>query len=245
MEHDLRQMAFDAGAQDKLAQAAAADAGVCTCGAQDGPEHRPHSADCNVYQSTGPEQAPEAEALSNCCGAPFTHPGWPDSDVCSRCKEHADLDTVEEAAARLLHATLVEASWKSRNQGKEPLEPGSKPVTSKFNGMPLGRPQKPQKLKVSSIGDLHTKAFLDPRYHELALIAATNLGGEARTLGQAIQVFNNNASEGVGEEGVVDEINFCADLVGKESMSDHQAQVRQERLSKEFQKRLAARSQRF
>ena len=28
--------------------------------------------------------------MSNCCGAPFTFPGWPDSDMCSQCKEHAD-----------------------------------------------------------------------------------------------------------------------------------------------------------
>ena len=27
---------------------------------------------------------------SKCCGAPFTFPGWPDSDMCSQCKEHAD-----------------------------------------------------------------------------------------------------------------------------------------------------------
>jgi len=27
--------------------------------------------------------------ITNCCGAEFTFPGWPDSDVCSKCKEHA------------------------------------------------------------------------------------------------------------------------------------------------------------
>ena len=31
------------------------------------------------------------EEVSNCCTAPFTYPGWPDSDVCSKCKEHADI----------------------------------------------------------------------------------------------------------------------------------------------------------
>ena len=31
------------------------------------------------------------EEVSNCCMAPFTYPGWPDSDVCSKCKEHADI----------------------------------------------------------------------------------------------------------------------------------------------------------
>ena len=26
----------------------------------------------------------------NCCTAPFCYPGWPDSDICSACKEHAE-----------------------------------------------------------------------------------------------------------------------------------------------------------
>ena len=28
---------------------------------------------------------------SDCCDAPFGYPGWPDSDICSKCFEHADL----------------------------------------------------------------------------------------------------------------------------------------------------------
>ena len=28
--------------------------------------------------------------VSNCCGASFYEPGWPDNDICSSCKEHAD-----------------------------------------------------------------------------------------------------------------------------------------------------------
>ena len=31
------------------------------------------------------------DLMSNCCSAPFTHPGWPDSDMCSKCYEHADI----------------------------------------------------------------------------------------------------------------------------------------------------------
>ena len=31
------------------------------------------------------------EPMSNCCSAPFTEPGWPDSDMCSACFEHADI----------------------------------------------------------------------------------------------------------------------------------------------------------
>ena len=33
----------------------------------------------------------DEEPMSNCCGFPFTHPGWPDSDFCSSCGEHADI----------------------------------------------------------------------------------------------------------------------------------------------------------
>ena len=31
----------------------------------------------------------DEEPLSVCCSASFTYPGWPDSDFCSECHEHA------------------------------------------------------------------------------------------------------------------------------------------------------------
>jgi hypothetical protein len=34
---------------------------------------------------------PDNPLLSNCCGENFTYPGWPDSDICSKCHEHADI----------------------------------------------------------------------------------------------------------------------------------------------------------
>ena len=36
------------------------------------------------------------DLVSNCCTAPFTYPGWPDSDICSQCHEHADTAISEE-----------------------------------------------------------------------------------------------------------------------------------------------------
>ena len=33
--------------------------------------------------------------VSDCCGALFLDPGWPDNDICSACKEHADA--IEQA----------------------------------------------------------------------------------------------------------------------------------------------------
>jgi len=32
------------------------------------------------------------QATSNCCNAVATYPGYPDSDVCSECKEHAAFE---------------------------------------------------------------------------------------------------------------------------------------------------------
>ena len=37
----------------------------------------------------------DEEPLSVCCSAPFTEPGWPDSDFCSQCHEHAGVDVDE------------------------------------------------------------------------------------------------------------------------------------------------------
>ncbi len=31
----------------------------------------------------------EVKYTSICCGAPAVYPGYPDSDVCERCKEHS------------------------------------------------------------------------------------------------------------------------------------------------------------
>ena len=36
----------------------------------------------------GPQE--EEEILTNCCGAEFGPPGYPDCDICSACGEHAD-----------------------------------------------------------------------------------------------------------------------------------------------------------
>ena len=37
------------------------------------------------------ERPVDEDPMSNCCDAPFTHPGWPDSDICSACYEHAGI----------------------------------------------------------------------------------------------------------------------------------------------------------
>ena len=39
----------------------------------------------------------DEEPMSNCCIAPFTYPGFPDSDLCSKCFEHADIQEEEDS----------------------------------------------------------------------------------------------------------------------------------------------------
>ena len=67
--------------------------------------------------------------------------------------------------------------------------------------------------KIKSLGELRQKAGNDPRYLQLALLSARNLGGHPiDTLDQAMTWLFLNASE-TDESEVVGEINFCRDLV--------------------------------
>lgn len=56
------------------------------------------------------------------------------------------------------------------------------------------------------------KAKTDPRYESLAIIAANNLGGNAKTLNEADRWLRINADE-TSEKGVIGEVNFCRNLV--------------------------------
>tara|TARA_Y100000310_G_scaffold253801_1_gene260771 strand:+ start:196 stop:369 length:174 start_codon:yes stop_codon:yes gene_type:complete len=48
------------------------------------------------FRITGEFEKPiDEDPMSNCCTAPFTYPGWPDSDMCSKCYEHADISEEE------------------------------------------------------------------------------------------------------------------------------------------------------
>ena len=62
-----------------------------------------------LFQITNEEpESPEAQKpvdedlVSNCCGAQFTYPGWPDSDFCSECHEHAGIDEDDDAEAKTI-----------------------------------------------------------------------------------------------------------------------------------------------
>jgi hypothetical protein len=79
---------------------------------------------------------------------------------------------------------------------------------------------KKQKLipKVKSLFDLKMKAKEDPRYAQLAKVAARNLGcgptnwPEQPTLAEAMRWLEVNA-EVTSERGVVGEINFVRDCI--------------------------------
>ena len=42
------------------------------------------------------EMEPDEEPVTNCCSVPFTYPGYPDSDFCSQCHEHAGVEEEED-----------------------------------------------------------------------------------------------------------------------------------------------------
>ena len=66
--------------------------------------------------------------------------------------------------------------------------------------------------KITSIGDLHSRAIKDPKYSTLAIMAARNLGGPASSLDEAINILTLNAMK-TSEAGVVGDINFCIPLM--------------------------------
>lgn len=70
----------------------------------------------------------------------------------------------------------------------------------------------PRMEKVTSLRDLRNRAETDPRYKELIIVAASNLGKSTANMEDAYRWLQTNAAE-TSEEGVVDEINFVRDAV--------------------------------
>ena len=50
----------------------------------------------NEPKSPEAQRFVDEDPMSNCCSAHFTYPGWPDSDTCSKCFEHADIGKENE-----------------------------------------------------------------------------------------------------------------------------------------------------
>ena len=45
----------------------------------------------NKLKDSAGERPVDEEPMTNCCDVHFTYPGWPDSDLCSECFEHAGI----------------------------------------------------------------------------------------------------------------------------------------------------------
>jgi hypothetical protein len=76
------------------------------------------------------------------------------------------------------------------------------------------RTRAPRLAPVTSLADLRTRAAGDPRYAALAIAAAMNLGGAVGddNLDAAMRWLRLNAQE-TSEDGVVEEVNYCRDMV--------------------------------
>ena len=48
--------------------------------------------------------------VSNCCGAEFGPPGWPDCDLCSACREHADAIDQNEPSINVIEMPELDIS---------------------------------------------------------------------------------------------------------------------------------------
>ena len=80
----------------------------------------------------------------------------------------------------------------------------------------------PKMTAVTSLNELRNKAATDPRYRDLMLSAARNLGRQVTTPAEAYQWLIDNANE-TTEEGVVEEVNFLRDVI-EEHYSQKKAQ---------------------
>lgn len=65
---------------------------------------------------------------------------------------------------------------------------------------------------IRSLNELYNKARTDEKYKQLLLISSSNLGGTAQDINGAFNWLQTNAME-TDEQGVIEEVNFCRDLV--------------------------------
>jgi hypothetical protein len=66
---------------------------------------------------------------------------------------------------------------------------------------------------VTSLMMLEHLASTHDSYRKLAIISAENLGWMPRNLSEAMRYLRNEAMETDSEQGVVEEVNFCLDMV--------------------------------
>lgn len=113
--------------------------------------------------------------------------------------------SVKEGSARKKKTVRRKRASKMKAAATAAKKPAAKKTASKGS-------TSPRMAAVTSLADLRQRAQTDPRYKELILVAARNLGGSGASVEDAYRVLSNNANE-TSEEGVVDEINFVRDIV--------------------------------
>ena len=52
--------------------------------------------------------------VSNCCGASFYEPGYPDNDICSACKEHASPIEQDEPSINVIEMPEMTDEWRKK-----------------------------------------------------------------------------------------------------------------------------------
>ena len=53
--------------------------------------------------------------VSNCCGAGFDFPGWPDCDLCSACSEHSDAIDQDKPSIKVIEMPVYHTEKKCVN----------------------------------------------------------------------------------------------------------------------------------
>ena len=99
---------------------------------------------------------------SNCCNAPFIYPGWPDSDICSKCYEHAEpeIETIDrDTAKKYIYKTngkIFSAVFRKKDGEKRLMNCRTK-VQKYLKG--VGLKFKPQERGLVTVFDLQKGAY--------------------------------------------------------------------------------------
>ena len=52
--------------------------------------------------------------ISNCCGARFYEPDYPDNDICTSCKEHAIPMEQDEPSIKVIEMPEMTEEWREK-----------------------------------------------------------------------------------------------------------------------------------
>ena len=52
--------------------------------------------------------------VSNCCGASFYEPGWPDVDICTSCGEHSNAIEQDKPSINVIEMPEITDEWREK-----------------------------------------------------------------------------------------------------------------------------------